>query len=229
MNWIYLKSCNPADALALATVISYSNETYHIVRRTINSYFFKGLNNVTIEFYPNSNEDNLLVVEELKNKSWQSTCNILAQRLGVNVPDKCQPYLGFVVRNINIIKHWGEAKSILLYLFPHPDDNLNLFMLDQLIRLFENKGTKAVSGGSIALPCIKGTKDLRQVIDLPILISLKEKIQFIVTSELSLKVIGEAIGIKVYFVSCMPNMTIDDIPVADASQMANYITKSNKP
>ena len=57
MNWIYLKSDNPADALALATVISYSNDSYGIVRRTVNSFFFKGLKNVTIDFYPDCEEN----------------------------------------------------------------------------------------------------------------------------------------------------------------------------
>ena len=228
MNWIYLKSKQPADALALATVISYSSDTFCIVRRTSNSFFFRGLKNVIIDYYPNSEEDNLLVVDGINSDSWQTICHILSEKLNINTPSVCQPYLGFVAINDSVIKQWGDAKSILLYLFPDSDRRLDLMLIDQLVRLLEQKGLKSVDGGTIVLPCIKGTKDLRQIISLPVLFSLKNKIEFIITTDYSLKPIGEALGITVFTISFVSGFAIDELVVKDADQMANYIIMNNK-
>ena len=51
MKWIYLKSNNLADALALATVLFHSGLEYHIVRRSCMSPFFSNMDNVHIGFY----------------------------------------------------------------------------------------------------------------------------------------------------------------------------------
>lgn len=229
MNWIYLKSDNPADALALATVISYSNDSYGIVRRTVNSFFFKGLKNVTIDFYPDSEENNLTVIHEISTDSWFAKYDILAERLNIKVPRESNPYLGFCANNTGIVKQWGDDKNILLYLFPHPDQKIDLMIVDLLVRQFEQKGIKSVSGGTIVLPCIKGTKDLRQLIDLSVLCSIKDKICFILTTEKSIKALGEALGINVYVISHISELMLDDIPMSDSNQMANYIVKnSNK-
>jgi hypothetical protein len=134
MNWIYLKSDNPADALALATVISFSNESYGIVRRTVNSFFFKGLKNVTIDFYPDCEENNLTVIHEISTDSWFAKYDILAERLNIKVPRESNPYLGFCANNTGIVKQWGDDKNILLYLFPHPDQKIVLMIVDLLVR-----------------------------------------------------------------------------------------------
>lgn len=64
-TWIYLKSDNPADALALATVLSNTNKNFNVVRRSINSFVYDGLDNVNVDFYSNLEEDNLLVIDSI--------------------------------------------------------------------------------------------------------------------------------------------------------------------
>ena len=228
-TWIYLKSDNPADALALATVLSNTNKCYNVVRRSINSFVYSGLDNVNVDFYSNSKEDNLLVIDSIPNKSWQGKCKIIADILGLVVEKQYSPYLGCLIKYPEIEKMMGKEKSILLYLFPHPDQKLNLMVIDQLTKIFELKGTNAISGGTNAMPCIRGTKDLRQIMDIPILCSMKDKIEFVLTSEESIKTIGEALGLKVYVVSDVSGLTIDNIEVSDANQMANYIMMNLKP
>ena len=227
MNWIYLKSDNPADALALATVISFSNDSYGIVRRTVNSFFFKGLKNVTIDFYTDREDNNLTVINEISTESWFAKCDIIAEKLNVKVPCESDPYIGFCANNTSIVKQWGDDKNILLYLFPHPDQKIDLMIVDLIVRQFEQKGIKSVSGGTIILPCIKGTKDFRQLIDLSVLCSIKNKIYFILTTEKSIKALGEALGVNVYVISHISELMLDDMPMSDANQMANYIFKNN--
>ncbi len=227
MNWIYLKSDNPADALALATVISFSNDSYGIVRRTVNSFFFKGLKNVTIDFYTDREDNNLTVINEISTESWFAKCDIIAEKLNVKVPRESDPYIGFCANNTSIVKQWGDDKNILLYLFPHPDQKIDLMIVDLIVRQFEQKGIKSVSGGTIILPCIKGTKDFRQLIDLSVLCSIKNKIYFILTTEKSIKALGEALGVNVYVISHISELMLDDMPMSDANQMANYIFKNN--
>lgn len=226
-NWLYLKSDNPADALALATVISYSSDFYNIVRRTVNAYFYSGLKNVTIDFFSNTEQDNLIVIEEINNDSWQEKCDILAHQLNISIPNKCLPYLGFSVDCSNIIEQWGEDKCVLLYLLPHPDQKLDLMVVDQIVRLFERKGIKSVSGGALFMPCIKGTRDFRQLINLSLLCNIKDLINFILTTENFMKTIGEALGINVYVISHVLNLMIDGIPMEDANQIVNYISMFN--
>lgn len=227
MNWIYLKSDKPADALALATVISLSNDSYGIVRRTVNSFFFKGLKNVVIDFYADSEENNLIVINEIGTDSWLEKCDIIAERLKTKIPRESKPYLGFCANNTGIVKQWGNNNNILLYLFPHPDQKIDLMMVDLLVRQFEQKGIKSVSGGSIVLPCIKGTKDFRQLIDLSVLCSIKDKICFILTTDNSIKALEEALGVNVHVISHDSELMLDDMQMSDANQMANYIVKNN--
>ena len=227
MNWIYLKSDKPADALALATVISFSNDSFGIVRRTVNSFFFKGLKSVVIDFYTDSEKNNLIVINEVSTDSWSSKCEILSERLNIKIPREIKPYLGFCANNTGIVKQWGNTQRILLYLFPHPNQKIDLMIVDLLVRQFEQKGIKSVSGGTAVLPCIKGTKDFRQLIDLSVLCSILDKISFILTTENSIKALGEALGVNVHVISHVSELMLDDIPMSDANQMANYIVKNN--
>ena len=197
-TWIYLKNDNPADALALATVLSNTNKYFNVVRRSINSFVYDGLDNVKVDFYSNLEEDILLVIDSIPNNNWQEKCKIIADKLDVAVEKQYSPYLGFMKKFPEIEKMMGTEKSILLYLFPHPDQKLNLMVIDQLTKIFELKGTKSISGGTNAMPCIRGTKDLRQIMNLSVVCSMKDKIEFVLTSEESMKIVGDALGLKVY-------------------------------
>ena len=225
--WVYLKSDNPADALALASLISQTNDHYNIVRRSVYSSFFEGLSNVHIDYYSKMEDEDLVVINEIESDSWRIKCDIIAKELSVNNYNY-KPYIGFIriVRGIETLLEVG--KFVCLYLFPHSDQKLDLMVVDQLIRIFEIKGVKAISCGTNVMPCIKKTKDFRQLIDLPILCGFRDRFSFILTSENSLKTIGEALNINVYVISDSEGLTLNGISMDDASQMANYIMMNNK-
>ena len=107
---------------------------------------------------------------------------------------------------------------------------MDLMIVDQLTRIFEQQSIKAISCGTNVMPCIKRTKDFRQLIDLPILCGLRDRFCFILTSEKSLKTIGDALNINVYVIadSDSEGLTLDGLSMDDASQMANYIMMNNK-
>ena len=227
-TWIYLKSNNPADVLALATVMSGTTKTFCVVRRSIYSFTLEGLSNIRIGYYPNTEEDELLIFDTIYSDSWQEKCSIMAKQLGLAAKEHYSPYLGFTKQFTEIEEIMENNKSILLYLFPHPNQKLDLMAIEQLVKLFEQKGVKSISGGTNIMPCIRGTKDLRQIIDLSVICSIKNKIEFILTSEESMRAIGEALNLKVYVISDIEGLTIDGRPISDANQMANYITMNNK-
>lgn len=227
-TWIYLKSDNPADALALSSVISHSTDNFYIVRRSVNTFFFNGQNNITVDYYPNTENDQLVSFDEIPIDSWQGKCKFFSENLNITTFNSHEPYLGFSNLTMELSKAWGDTNQILLYLFPHPDQKLDLMVIDELVRIYEKKGLSAVSGGTNIMPCIKNTKDLRQLISISEICELKDRIAFILTSEMSLKTIGEALGLSVYVISDINELTIDGMAINDANQAANYIEKNNK-
>ena len=78
------------------------------------------------------------------------------------------------------------------------------------------------------LPCIKGTLDLREVIDFAVLCAILPKLQLVITTEKSIATICEAFNKNAFVVSHIDNLTVDGIDMADANQILNYINFKTK-
>jgi hypothetical protein len=227
-KWIYLKSNCPADALALSSVIATSRENFNIVRKSYTSQFFRGLDNVVINFYAPAEDSELIVIEETGSDSWKQKYDTMASLLGVENNGSYEPYCGFA-KHIVKIEERLELESIgLLYLNPHPDQNLDLALIDNLVRLLEFQGIKSISGGTCMLPCIKGTLDLREVIDFAVLCAILPKLQFVITTEKSIATICEAFNKNAFVVSHIDKLTVNGIYMSDANQILNYINFKTK-
>ena len=224
-KWIYLKSNNPADALALASVIATSDANFNIVRKSFSSKFFKGLENILVDYYEPSEDSEISIIEEIDSDSWKQKCDTIASILGLGGNKGYKPYEGFVRHISDVEKRIEWNNTCLLYLFPHPDQNLDLPMIDHLVKLFELQGVKSISGGTYLIPCIKGTTDLRQVIDHDVLCAILPKLKFIITSEKSVASICEAFGKEAFVVSQIDSFTVDGLNMADANQIINYINQ----
>ena len=133
-KWIYLKSNCPADALALSSVIATSGECFNIVRRSYISPFFKGLDNIVVDFYTPDEDSELIIIEDTDTDSWKQKCDIVASLLGIETKGGCyEPYCGFV-KHIDVIERRLDSERFgLLYLYPHPDQNLDLILIDNLV------------------------------------------------------------------------------------------------
>ena len=228
-KWIYLKSHNPADALALASVIAISEANFIIIRRSFASIFFNGLENVIIDFYEQSEESEIAIIDEIDSDSWKQKCDTIASILGLKVNIDYKPYDGFIRQISDVDKLIDGNNTCLLYFFPHPNQHLDLLMIDLLTRLLKQQGVKTVSGGSNILPCIKGTADLRQVIDYDVLCAILPKLKFIITTEKQISTICEAFGKIAFVVSQIDCFTVDGLKMADENQVINYMNqKLNK-
>jgi hypothetical protein len=93
------------------------------------------------------------------------------------------------------------------------------------VRLLEIQGVKSISGGTYIIPCIKGTADLRQVVDNDVLCAILPKLKFIITSEKSVVSICEAFGKKAFIVSQIDCLTVDGLNMVDANQAINYMNQ----
>ena len=222
-KWIYLKSNCPADALALCSVIATSKKTFNIVRKSIVSQFFVGLDNVIIDFYNPTKDSELIVIEEIESDSWKQKYDTIASLLGIKDQDNYELYCGFVKHIEEIEKKLETERFGLLYLYPHPDQNIDLILVDNLVRLLEFQGIKSISGGTFMLPCIKGSYDLREVIDLRVLCAILPKLHFVVTTEKSIATICEAFGINAFVISHVDKLTVNGLSMTDANQIFNYI------
>lgn len=224
-KWIYLKSNNPADALALASVLATSNTNFNIVRRSYASKFFKGLENVLVDFYVPSEESEMTIIEDIDSDSWKQKCDYIAYILGLEVKEEYKPFNGFIRHIADVEKRIKENNTCLLYLFPHPDQNLDILLVDRLVRLLDLQGVKSISGGTYIIPCIKGTADLRQIIDHDVLCAILPNLEFVITSEKSVASICEAFGKKAFVVSQIDNFTVDSLNMVDANQVINYMNQ----
>ena len=223
MKWILLKSNNPADALALATVISKNDCYFGIVRRSNITQFFTGLEKVSISFYVPDDESELVTIEEIETDSWKKKCDIIASQLLLGSISDYSPYSGFEKHIEEIEKYFVSTNNCLLYLLPIPDQNLDLILIDQLVRLMEQQGVRSVSGGSFFYPCIKGTLDLRQTISFSVLCGIMPLISFVITTDRAIASICEAYNKKGFVISQGESMTIDGQILQDANQVLNYI------
>lgn len=225
MKSIYLKSKRVSDALALATVIAQSEENFHIIRKSIATEVLHGLQNVKIDYYKQIDGEEPIVIEAVKSDRWESKCNKIANLLHISMPISYTPYGGFVKRNDAIDNLLSKDEYILFHLYPHFDQNLDLMMVDRLSKLFLEKGISTISGGSEFLPLIKGTLDFRSLIGINEIFAIKDKIKFLLTSEIDDISIGEALSIPTFIISSIDKLTINGMELSDPYQIFNYINR----
>lgn len=224
-KWIYLKSNNPADALALASVIATSDANFNVVRRSCISKFFKGLENVLVDFYLPSGESELIIIDEIDSDSWKHKCDTIASILSLDVNTDYKPYDGFIRHIAYVEKRIEGENTCLLYLFPLPEQKFDLLLIDRLVKLLDVQGVKSISGGTYVIPCIKNTVDMRQVIDHDVLCAILPKLKFVITSEESVVSICEAFGKKAFVASQIDSLIVDGLTMIDANQFVNYINQ----
>ncbi len=226
-KWIYLKSDNPADALALATVLSTTDNVFHVVRRKELSTFLSRLANVKVDYFNKGMGSRIIEIEELTCESFSQKCSILFEKIGITEPPSYKCYTTFPETNQEVERRWGDEKRILIFLENNCCGSEYLTVIDQMVRLFENKNLYSVSGGSRFLPCIRGTKDFRQLIGIPEIYALMDRISFIVTSEKSVATVGDAFNIPVFVVTNNDDkISINGIQMCDVLQTMNYILRT---
>ena len=223
MKWIYLNGTNQADSLALATVLACTTNTFGVVRKSCVTRYLFGLEHVNYGFYPNAENDDLIRIDCSCITNWREKCAYIAQKLSIQINNDIAPYLGFIQKN-EAIERIFEKKYALLLIQPHPDQDLDLMIIDKLTKLFAESEVKFISAGTLMMPCIKGTKDCRETIGINELCLIRNKVPFILTSEVEYIAIAEALGIPAFVISSIDGrLTIDDIPMADANQIYNYL------
>lgn len=223
-NWIYLKSNNPADALALSTVLASTDKRFYLVRRSNISMFFVGLDNVVVDFYSSSFGGEILNIDEIDEISWIEKCNKIASFLDVELDGNYSPYCGFIEPNNIIIDRIGQRSNALLYLFPTVDQVVDLMILDSLVRLAKQQGVGVISGGTTLLPNIRGTLDLRQIVDVSVLCSILPNLLYVVTTEEFVVTLGEAFNVKVFLLTQGDGLFINGERMNNANQILNYIS-----
>lgn len=219
-KWIYLKSYNPADALALATVLASTSDNFYIVRQSFCTFIFKNLANVTIDYYTNGEE--LIVINQIESKYWLEKCIYISETIGIASQDEYIPYEGFIEHS-PYLDSILQQEYALLYLFPNPYWNIDLILIDKVTKNFNQQKVDFISGGSIILPCINGTKDLREIINISKIAKFRKNIRFILTTEDYITTIGEAFGIKVFIISEDNGIRLNGYPIYDANQIVNFI------
>ncbi len=219
---IYLKSNNWSDALALASVLACENSNFKIVRKSDFASIFNCLPNVSFDYHKQG--DNLITIEHIEGDSWHQKCMEFCDILGLEKKKEIKPFLPPTLIPAGVKRICQHTLICLLYLFPHPEDDIDLMMIDSVAKYLQSKNYTVISGGSHMLPCIKGTKDLRQVIDLPTLCAIKDSLSVVITTEQEIVTICDALAITSFVVSGCGPFSIDGITMSDSNQIINYIS-----
>lgn len=224
-KWIYLKSNNITDALALATVLSYTSEQFNIVRRAYYTEILKSLPNVNISFYTPSEGSSLITIQASSNLCFKEICASYFNLLGINIPENYKCYDGFLKHNEQISRILEESSYGLFYILP--DNQIDLFFYDNIARVYEQHNVKFISGGTLMLPCIKGTIDLRDLLSIPTLFSIKHNIKFLITNVHDIANACKAYDIQAYEITMDEHIKIESQIVNNPQEIVNFISISN--
>lgn len=220
-KFILLRGENIADALALATVIQDLKD-YHVIRRSVFAPVFYKFRNVDEVKYTFSKKDALIVINPIETDKWEEKCDYIASLLGVKNYSYI-PYVDFIEDAFSMSKYLYD-RFCLLYFCPNKQQNIDLVLVDSLVRQMKKNGINSVSGGDKFLPCIKDTMDFRGLFNLPAIIKYKSQISLIITSEIPLYTLGQALGIKTFLISTTDKMMINNCVINDVSEMLNFIS-----
>lgn len=217
---VYLQGNNPADALALVSVLK-EHEEFRIIRRSCFSPIFSAKRGYGLSQFCQDNSNELISIRPIESDSWKDKCDSIASQLGIEYCSY-EPYLDYDNED-DILLDYCKNSFGLLYLFPQ-NQTLELIGIDMLVREIEKLGIMFVSGGANQVPCIKGTKDLRQLFTIATICQLRKNISFIITTEKYMLTIGEAIGVKTFYVlQTGQRLFVNNEQVLDYLQIANLI------
>ena len=193
-KWIYIKSDRIIDAYAVASVLyDVSDTEFILVRRTKFAKLFKNHPHICMSgFYEKDEDSQLITIDSADIEDFKVLKCQIATKLGVENHDIGSMYIPDMLEVIDF-----SLADIFLMFSDDAQEPLNLDFIDIAVNVFKARQLFAISAGTMTIPCIRGSKDYRELITweyLP-LIAIRNKTALIITNESEYATLCTAIGL----------------------------------
>ena len=165
-KWIYIKSDRLIDAYAVVALLQKSGEDYSVVRRARFAPLFRTLlPNTKWDFYPAGENDELITIEPTEACTIAESIEIITKQLDL-LCECTLDQIELISPDVNV------DINFCLMLTPE-EHEMPLQLIDLSINNILQKGYVGACAAHTPLPCIRGCKDYRCVINwlhIPVLV-----------------------------------------------------------
>ncbi len=183
MNWIYLKSDSIIDILSLSVALDNATQKWNIVRTTGVSQYLSCHPGVSSIGFP-SPDDNVVTINLMEDGSFYDKVVHILQSINEDPQEDLMDFEPhYDVEHPNILERIRNEKYAVLLLTMYGDRPLDLFFIDEACRQISNAGFKMASLGTMIIPCIRGTYDLRGLLNGSETLAALEHAPFVISND----------------------------------------------
>lgn len=206
ITWIYLPTNNPVDSLALFKALQDCGKTFNLVRRSVQTELFLGCKAIQEIGFP-AKDSQILRIDMPEQTTFKEKVDICSNSLGIDCPSDYSVNLFGVVPS-DLPYDFTDANTVLLYLNQTKSGPVDLIFADNVVSLLKANAKIVYSIGSIIIPPIMGTIDLRGVISNNQLLSLLGGSTVVITNDSIIAQESEACGARAIFWNEAENETL---------------------
>lgn len=220
IKWIYIKSDRLIDAYAVTSVLANSNEDFAIVRKARFASLFRTiLPNVLYDYFPAGENDELIVIEPSKSNNIIESLACISKQLGVNC-DTIVDCNNLVMPNVNL------DINLCIMLTPE-EQEIDLHLIDHSINNILQKGYTVACAGETPIPCIRGTKDYRCILNWVHIPALATKNIVLVTNNEDYVQLADSYNMKNILLSNIDNVLYaNGIRIEHPDEFSNIILQT---
>ena len=227
-GWLYLKSDRYIDIYALSIALDYLGEEWNIVRSTSITPFFINHPNVGKVGHPLKGEPIVKVevdgIDTLRGKI-NAIVNLLSGK------DLCDGYeikaRSHAPSSSIVAGKLIDQKCAILFLQDNMCRFVDLMFVDEVCSLLMSRNLTVASLGDLTIPCIRGTLDYRGLIADSELVSLIDRVPFVLTNSNNLSELCKCLGTPSFDIRFEDGVVLcNDIELHSPTQVANMILKT---
>lgn len=228
-DWFYLESTRLVDLYAFSVALDVAAEKKSIVRTTAVSSFLANHPNVEVIGFP-SKDDPVISVSIAEDMSFIEAVNTVVSAMGgKNYAISTDARFHCPIIHKGVCERVLSNSSALIYLLDNRTNPIDLMFIDEICCLLFEKGIQIASIGELAIPCIRGTMDLRSLLSLPEIVALLEDVPFIICNNKDLAQYCSIRDKYVFFVEQTENgIKCNGVEVSIPGQIANMILKTTQ-
>ena len=227
-SWLYLKGDRFIDICALSMALDYLGKEWNIVRSTSITPFFINHPNVGKIGHPLKDEPVLKVevdgVDTLRGK-----INVIVNQLsGEDVCDGYEVKARWHAPSSSIVADkLIDQKCAILFLQDNMCRFVDLMFIDEVCGLLLSRNLTVASLGDLTIPCIRGTLDYRGLIADSELVSLIDRVPFVLTNSDNISELCKSLGKPSFDIRFEEGVVLcNDIEIYSPTQVANMILKT---
>ena len=192
-KWIYIESNHLVDAYVVASVLNNAqNASYCMVRRVKFAKLFKNHPAISkSDMFEANDEDQLIRITPAEGLNNEDLINTISKLLGLGT------YKNEYIPNLPEVMDLSMVDMVLM-MSEEPHEPLDLNLIDIAVKAFKPHLKTIISAGTMAVPCIRGCEDYREIItwEYPPILAGKNRSTLILTNDTEYMNLCQFLGIK---------------------------------